>query len=117
MQLSVWDACEINSIIIAACIPTLAPLYRVLRGRQSARNRYLNSVRDATPPLTISSRSRFAGLHSVESRTTSLGPSGKAIACTELEENRDMRASALGSGQGRESEEGLINANGANSIA
>ena len=34
--LLVWNACEINSIIIAACIPTLVPLFRALFGLRPA---------------------------------------------------------------------------------
>lgn len=52
--LLVWNECEINSIIIAACIPTLMPMFRAILGRQPLRRHSTYPSWNPTQPTAIS---------------------------------------------------------------
>lgn len=64
VDLFVWNTVEVNTTIIAACIPTLKPVYRVMTGKPGAEvytRRYKESRR--TPS---SRRERFTELRDME---------------------------------------------------
>ena len=113
--LFIWNASEINSIIVAACVPTLPPLYRALRGRESRRHRYTYPFRDMVQLATMSDPSDDChnSSHKDRSRITNSGLTmngvmGEGHAKADEGRIRRVGATVTGSGREREIKEAII---------